>query len=543
MTSVATADPVRLRPASVQTPATPHDTLNAALARAVERWPDKVFMKIDGVEVTFAEFDDQVGRLATGLREAGLGRGDRLVVFMRNSLACVHTWFAANRLGAVWAPVNVEFRGLTLGHVLELAESQLFVCDADLVEPLREALDDRGLLPRLLVNPVEGHSTRGLELLEAFYGAKPTTAVDVKFFDQASLLFTSGTTGRSKACVLSHQYFVTQASILVREFELRHDDVLYCPFPFFHADATALTTVPALLLGATAAISRRFSASRFWDEVRDYGATVFDFMGATLAILYKAEPRPDDADNPARLAWGVPVPEWVEDFEQRFGLRVVELYGSVEASIPITQPLHEPRVKGSCGRVTDGFEVRIHDEDDNPVAPNTPGEIVIRPLQPSVILDGYFRMPEATTEAFRNLWFHSGDTGRVDEEGNFFFIGRQKEAIRRRGENISAFEVEEALLLHHDVIECAAIGVPSDLTEEEIKVCVVRRPGSDLSEQRLVQHAQATLAKFQVPRYIEFVDRLPKTPTGKLEKYVLREDPFTISTWDRERAERRGEWA
>jgi crotonobetaine/carnitine-CoA ligase len=509
------------------------DTLNAALARAVEQWPDKTFLRIDGRTVTFAQFEGEVGRLAAGLHTLGLKRGDRLPVFMRNSLSCLHTWFAANRLGAVWAPINTEFRSLTLGHVAELADAQLFVADADLVEPLRVALFERNLTPRLIVNGPDRQDGRE-SCLGDHYLPEPASAVDVQFSDTAALLFTSGTTGRSKACQLSHRYFVEQATILLRDFELRHDDVLYCPFPLFHADATALTTVPALLLGATAAISPRFSASRFWDEVRDHGATVFDFMGATLSILHKAPPKPDDLDNPVRLAWGVPVPEWVEDFERRFGLQVVELYGSVEASIPITQPLHEQRVPGSCGRVTDGFEVEIHDQHGLPVPPGTAGEVVIRPHKPSTIFDGYFGMPEATVEAFRNLWFHSGDIARVDEAGNFFFIGRQKEAIRRRGENISAFEVEEGVLLHPDVLEAAAIGVASELTEEEVKVCVVRRPGSELSYERLVEHCQRALAKFQVPRYIEWVDELPKTPTGKISKHSLRARALTPSTWDRE---------
>jgi carnitine-CoA ligase len=508
-------------------------TLNAALTRAVERWPDRTFLRIDGVEVSFAQFDDEVGKLAAGLRELGLRSGDRLTVFMRNSLACVHTWFAANRLGAIWAPINTEFRGRTLSHVASLAASSVFVADADLIEPLEAALSDRDATATIVVNG-SPDAQRSHSVLADHYAAEPVPAVELMFSDTAALLFTSGTTGRSKACQLSHQYFIEQATILLRDFELRPDDVLYCPFPLFHADATALTTVPALLLGATAAIAPRFSASRFWYEVRAHGATVFDFMGATLSILHKAPPREDDADNPVRLAWGVPVPDWVEDFERRFDVKVVELYGSVEASIPITQPLHVPRVAGSCGRVTEGFEVQIHDELDRPVPPGAPGELVIRPQKPSVILDGYFGMPEATAEAFRNLWFHSGDVAKIDADGNVFFVGRKKEAIRRRGENISAFEVEEGILLHPDVLEAAAIGVPSELTEEEVKVCVVRRPGSTLGYDELVEHCQRTLARFQVPRFLEWVDRLPKTPTGKVSKYPLREMPFTSRTWDRE---------
>ena len=501
------------------------ETLNAALRHAVATWPEKTFLRIDGLQVTFAEFDAGVGRLAAGLRDAGLGPGDRLVVFMRNSLACLHTWFAANRLGAVWVPINTEFRGLTLAHVCALARARLFVADADLRDPLVTAIAGEGA--RVLVHG------EGPDPLAGLYAERPVEPVEVAFSDQAAFLFTSGTTGRSKACVLSHRYFLTQATILLRDFELRHDDVLYCPFPLFHADATALTTVPALLLGATAAIGRRFSASRFWDEVREHEATVFDFMGATLAILHKAEPRPDDADNPARLAWGVPVPEWVEEFEQRFGLRVVELYGSVEASIPVTQDLSRPRVPGSCGRVTEGFEVRIHDEADEPVRPGTPGELVVRPARPSTILDGYFGMPEATAEAFRNLWFHSGDTMRIDEDGNVFFIGRRRDAIRRRGENISAFEVEEGILLHPDVLECAAVGVGSELTEEEVKVVIVARPGSDLTPEAVLAHAERTLARFQVPRFIEFAETLPKTPTGKIAKHLLEAGQ---AVWDRELA-------
>lgn len=500
-------------------------TLNEALARAVERWPDEPFLRIEGRTTTFREFDEKVARLAAGLAAAGLQRGDRLLVLMANSEACLHTWFAANRLGAVWAPVNTEFRGPTLAHACAVADARLCIADPALAERLREALStpldasaDSGREERSRSAPPT--VTTGPEL-DALYRTPGAPPADVTFADSAALLFTSGTTGRSKACILSHRYFTTQAAILIRDVGLRHDDVLYCPFPLFHADATALTTVPALLLGATAAISRRFSASRFWTEVREAGATVFDFMGATLAILHKAEPSPDDADNPVRVAWGVPLPDWAEAFEERFGLQLVTMYGSVEASLCVTQPASAPRVPGACGRTTPEFEVRIHDELDRPVPPGQPGEIVIRPREPSIVLDGYFGDPEATTKAFRNLWFHSGDTGRMDADGNLFFIGRLKDAIRRRGENISAFEVEEGLLTHPDILECAVIGVPSELTEEEVKACIVRRPHSDLTQDAVIEHAQRTLARFQVPSEIEFLDELPKTPTGKIAKHRL----------------------
>jgi len=511
------------------------ETLNEALEHAVRMWPDRVFLRIEGRDVTYAEFDQQVGRLAAGLAGAGLDRGDRLFVLMRNSLACVQTWFAANRLGAVWAPANTEFRGRPLANLVELSAAQLAVVDDDLVEPLLYACDqDDVSLPELVLYG-DGARHHGRDLASLFQDT-PMPPVRVAPGDTASLLFTSGTTGRSKACSLSHRYFLAQGTIIARDVGMVHDDVLYCPFPFFHADATALTTVPALILGATAAISRRFSASRFWDEIKQTRATVFDFMGATLAILYKAEPRPDDADNPVRVAWGVPLPEWGADFERRFGLQLVTMYGSVEANICVTQPYDQPPVPGSCGRAVPEFDVEVHDPEGHRVFAGSTGEIVVRPKLPSIMFDGYSGNPEATVAAFRNLWFHSGDTGRMDADGNLYFVGRMKEAIRRRGENISAFEIEEALLLHEDVVECAAIGVPSELTEEEVKVCIVKRPGSALSHEDVVQHAVANLARFQVPRFIEFVATLPETPTGKIEKYRLVEHWRTAKTWDRETA-------
>lgn len=507
-----------------------HDntTLNSALASAVERWPDRIFLKINGLSVTFAEFEAAVGRLAGGLRAVhAVGRGDRVAVLMRNSLACEHTWFATNRLGAVWVPINTEFRGLGLEHAVRLADASVFIADADLVDVLAVALARAGIEAPIVT---AGGPREAVHRLEDLY-QDSVAAEDVQHSDTAAFLYTSGTTGRSKACVLSHRYFTSQARIAMRDFGLRHDDVLYCPFPLFHADATALTTVPALLLGATAAIGRRFSASGFWAEVRETGATVFDFMGATLSILAKAEPRPDDADNPVRLAWGVPVPESIEVFEKRFGLTVVELYGSVEANIPITQRFDQPRVPGSCGTVIDEFDVRIGDDDDEPVPPGVVGELLIRPKVPFSTFSGYHENPVATNDAQRNMWFHSGDLAKIDADGNVFFIGRKKEAIRRRGENISSFEVEESVREHPAVLDCAAFGVKSDLTEEEVMVAIVLQPtATDVTEESVWEFCRERMARFQVPRYIEFVDRLPKTPTGKVEKFKLQEAGVTERT-------------
>ncbi len=347
-------------------------------------------------------------------------------------------------------------------------------------------------------------------------------------------LFTSGTTGRSKACLLSHNYAMRQGALMADHYRFNADDVLYSPYPLFHVDAAIFTVAPAIILGATAALGERFSVSRFWSEVRSFEATVFDFMGATLTMLWKQPAQSDDADNPVRLAWGVPMPEFADQFEARFGLKLIENYGLTDAGVMIFYPYDEPRRPGSCGKAISEYDVRIFSDDDEELSVSEVGEIVVRPLEPSLIMDGYYKMPEATLGATRNLWFHTGDLAYRDEDGFFYFVGRKKDVIRRRGENISAFEIEEIVNAHPAVLECAAIGVDSELTDEDVKLCVVMRPGNELQPEDLVEFCADKMAKFMLPRYVEFLDDLPKTPTQKIEKYRLKDAGVTRSTWDRD---------
>jgi crotonobetaine/carnitine-CoA ligase len=323
---------------------------------------------------------------------------------------------------------------------------------------------------------------------------------------------------------------------MIEHFGLRPDDVLYSPFPLFHLDASVLTVMPALVLGTTAAIGDRFSASGFWDEVRRVGATVFDFMGATLTMLHKRPPAPDDAEHPVRLAWGVPVPEFAPEFEERFALRLVEAYGSTDAGVPIYQSLAEPRRPGSCGRAIPQYDIAVVDSEDCEVAAGVVGELVVRPNEPSLMSDGYYGQPEATLASRRNLWFHTGDLVRRDAEGYVYFVGRTADSIRRRGENISAFEVEEVVKLHPDVLDAAAYGVPSELSEDDVMVAVVARPGAVLAPADLVAFCTERMARHMLPRYVDLVAELPRTPTEKVEKAALRSRGVTATTWDREAA-------
>lgn len=504
--------------------------------------PDATFLRMQECELTYSEFNAHANRVATGLLQYEVGPGELVCVMLGNCLEFMVTWFGLLKVAAVEAPVNVSFRGAVLSHVVGLTKAKVFIIDEQFVDALVAIAADLPSLRRIFVRGDAAHAQQLLpqwhvlpwEKLLAADRGNPHREVEES--DLAMLMFTSGTTGPSKACMLSHRYVRRHAEVIVLHLALKKDDCLYCPYPLFHADAAVFTVIPALILGAVAAIGRRFSASGFWNEVRAFGATVLDFMGATLTILWKQEAREDDDDNLVRLAWGVPMPDFWESFETRFGLKLVEVYGLTDAGLVAYEPLETPHRQGSCGRAIHPFDVQIMDERGFLSAPGVPGEIVIRSLEPSVLMDGYYGMPEETLTVFRDLWLHTGDIGKIDEDGFLYFLGRGKDSIRRRGENISAFEVEQALESHPAVLEAAAIGVPSELTEEDLKVCVVLRPGYTLGAEELVEYCEGRVATFMVPRYVEFMDSLPRTPTEKVEKYRLRLAGITETTWDREQS-------
>ncbi len=522
------------------------------LAERARTHADKLFLRFREADFTYADFDRRVGWLASGIRAHGLG--GVIPTLLPNCADAVALWFAANRAGAVWAPLNTGFRGIGLAHAVNLTGSRDLIVDQSLVDPLLGAADRLEHVERLFVRGLDEEASRALSRASRRFTVLPFEAIvraddgapahgasahsasphgasphrPASPADPSLLIYTSGTTGASKACELSHRYVLGQAAQLARAARMRSDDVIFCPYPVFHWDATIGTVGPALHLGATAVITERFSVSRFWSDVRSYGVTVFDFMGATLTFLYNQEPREDDADNPARLGWGVPMPAFQTDFERRFGLRLVEGYGSTELGVAVFCDLEDtrPPPPGSCGRCLPEFRLRIVDDDGRPLPPGSVGEIAARPAAADdrhLMMTGYYRMPEANREAFRDGWFHTGDLGRLDEAGNLYFEGRRKDAIRRRGENISAFEIEQVIESHPAVVEAAAYGVPSEFTEEDVALAVVVRDGRQLGADEILEYCRGRMARYMVPDHVRFLDALPKTPTEKISKQLLRE--------------------
>lgn len=511
-------------------------SLAAELRRAAAEAPDRTFIRMMSGEWSYGQFNLDTDRVAAGLHVLGVRRGDNVSLMLPNCIEFAVLWFALAKLGAVTAPVNTTFKGSLLSDAINLVESRLLVAHASLYAQLAPVRPDlKGIEQLIIVGGEPPPRCLSYDVLQAVTPDGLTLPQsEIGFSELCLLLYTSGTTGRSKAAMIAHRFVLAQAQLVIEGLGLTSDDVLYCPYPMFHLDAAVMTIAPALLLRGVAAIGERFSVSRYWQEMRAFKATVFDFMGATITMLWKQLPSPHDRQHSARLGWGVPLPPWAPEFEARFGCRLVELYGLTEAGAMIYTPLHEPRRMGSCGKPIGPFEVRLLDEEGFEVSVGQPGELVIRPQEPSLIMQGYYGMPQASLAAFRNLWFHTGDVLKQDADGFLYFVGRRKDMVRRRGENISAAEVEMVIEAHPDVLECAVIGVPSDMTEEEVMACVVLRPSAHLDAPALSDYCAARMARFMVPRYVRFVPQLPKTPTDKVEKFKLQLSGVTADTWDRE---------
>lgn len=513
-------------------------TVGEVLRRRAQGTPDAPFITCDGVRRTFAEGLEAAQRAAAALAAIGLRKGDALAVMLPNCLEFVDLWLGSALLGIVLVPVNTQLRGDGLRHIVEHCEATACVIDADYLELFDAALARPAGPERRFARGLAaggGGADGWLDLGELLRGAHPRPpAVRVSPGELATVLYTSGTTGLPKGVMTcQNAYAVSGLEYAQRYVALRQDDVLWTCLPLFHINAQAITVMPSLLSGVPMVLSAKFSASRFWSQMREHRATVFNYMGAMLVILLKQPVADDDVDNPVRLTVGSSAPKdrWRE-FERRFGITLVEIYGLTEsAGVCLGSPPTGGPV-GTCGRPLTWSQVRVVRDDGSTADADEPGEIVIRGKRPNTMFLGYYRDETATAAAWEGGWFHSGDRGRRSVAGDFEFIDRMKDSIRRRGENISSFEVERVVNSHPAVLESAAVGVPSELGEDEVLIAVVPRPGAELDPAALSQFCAEQMAAFQVPRYIRVVDSLPKTPTEKIQKFELRAQGI-VSAWDR----------
>ncbi len=522
------------------------DTVIAALERAVARHPDRVLLDFAGTLYTYGEVDRLSTRMAHALQALGLKSGQTLVSMLDNNIDAVIVWLAVNKLRAVSVPINTALRGEFLRHQIADADAPIVVCEADYLErigavvagaPAVKRLLHRGIAPAGLASPVE------LAALDAHRGDDDTPFAEKPDpAELACLVYTSGTTGPSKGCMLSYNFMCNLARLQLRAGPATEKDVTITPLPLFHMNALCVGIISNILVGARVAIVPRFSVSNFWPEVERTGATIASILGGMGGLLAQA---PDH--EAARRCFGqihtVRGNPFTEDtkriWRERFGARHVggNGYGLTEACVVTSLPGGEYAAPGSSGKRIADFDVRIVDELDRELPANTPGEIVVRPLRPDVMFMGYWRRPEDTVKLLRNLWFHTGDIGKFDDDGFFYFVDRKKDYLRRRGENISSFEMEAAFAAHPDIAEVAVHAVPSAKGEDDVKVTAVLHPGRSLAPAALFQWSTDAVPYYALPRYIEFRDTLPKNPQGRVLKYLLRDEGKTASTWDLEDTE------
>ena len=517
---------------------------------------DRVVLDFDGMLWTWAELIEAAETLAGGLAEAGVEPGEVVGHMSPNHPEAVVTILALLRLGAVECPVNAGLRGHQLAHVLHHSGARVLIVDGSLVDRVVEQLPSapdvttvvqRGL--GLSAPPTAAAQTvpsgSGSQAPAGVAGSEPQLPAGVAVIDYddvrrsgarpppfrrpspadpMNIIYTSGTTGPAKGAVLPQSFPIEQARIKIEQWGLTSDDVMFSALPLYHVNARFSTLGTALVVDGRAALVSRFSASTFWDQVRRAGATEVGVVGAVSSILLRQEPGPDDRDHRVRMmhgAAGIPMDRRA-DFEERFGLRLVTGFAMTETGHFSTTSPDDPMRYKASGRPVPQYEAAVVDADDNEVPPGSVGELVVRPRVPGVMMTGYHRQPEATAAAFRNLWFHTGDLATIAEDGYIRWVDRAADAIRRRGEMISSTEVERAVCDSEAVAECAAVGVPSELGEEEVKLVVVAEPGQTIDPAALQRHCQSTLPDFCQPRYLEILDELPKGATHKVNKHQLR---------------------
>jgi crotonobetaine/carnitine-CoA ligase len=508
-------------------------TLPAMLRRQAARYGSRVLFRAGDVAWTFHDALAVAGGMAARLMGAGLVPGDRVAILCGNGPALMQVYLGCAWAGIIAVPINTASRGGQLEHILANSGARLAVVDAELVPAVAATRAAGCPLERLWIVGAGAIEAGGYPHEPLPEPGQPIEPHPSRPGDTVAILYTSGTTGPSKGvCCPQAQYFwwgAHTATLL----GLGEGEVLLTTLPLFHTNALN-SFYQALLTGSTLVAERRFSVSGFTDALRRHGATVTYLLGAMVPMLLSRAPSKEDRDHGVRIALAPGVPaEFQGVFTERYGIGLIDGYGSTETNFVIGDVLADQRA-GTMGRIRPGFSAAVVDTEDNPVPPGEPGELVLRADEPFAFATGYFAMPEKTVEAWRNLWFHTGDRVVAEADGRLRFLDRMKDAIRRRGENISSFEVEQVITAHPAVANAAVFPVRSDLAEDEVMTAIVLQPGTALDPVALLDHCGPRMPYFAVPRYVEFVDALPTTENGKVQKFKLRERGVTPATFDRE---------
>jgi crotonobetaine/carnitine-CoA ligase len=515
-------------------------TVGQTFDRLAAAYADRIYLHHRSEAVTYAELFDRVSHLASGLAAIGIGRGDHVAVMLPNCEDFIVLFYALAKLGAVQVPINPKYRGEPLDFVLRHCDATVLVAEADRLRRLQSELELAPSLTTLVgrgdVSPVAASSTSTVVSLQALYqtgggGTFPEVAPS----DLVAIIYTGGTTGPPKGVMITHNFAVANIKAQSESYErpiLDTDGTFLCCLPLFHGIQFHALLTP-LLVGAQLAIIDKFSASRFWNDVRDSGATMTMLVGGMVPILWSRPERADDLDHPLQYIVGNPMPEDIHsDFERRFGVKLLDGYAVTETLALMTSTLDGTPV-GSCGRpMPGGAEVRVVDSEGRDLRAGVEGEFVARPRVPYTIMDGYYKQPDETLEAFHNLWYHTKDIGYQDEAGFMYFVRRETDAIRRRGTRIAVYDIEQTAARYDCVIEAALVGVPDALGDDELKIVLELEPGTTFETSGFIAFLRESLPEHMVPRYVELVESLPRSVLGRVQKQELRDSGTAGATWD-----------
>jgi carnitine-CoA ligase len=512
------------------------------LLRRVETDRDSPFIRFGEEVASYGRIHQSALDISSALRRLEVRRAELVALMLPNSIEYVELYFGLAYQGAAVVLVNTSFRGYMLEYVLNDAASRILIADEEFLPLLLESESALDHLQVILVpgppssveqwaNRFSRIDVRSLDSLrqEAPAESQPSTPGN-SHQDLHCVVYSSGTTGPSKGIMISNAHALIKAVEVLRICDFTADDILYSPLPLFYSMGLLRGVLSVALVGSSIVLRDKFSVSSYWDDVRAHNATVGHCVFSLPQMLKQAPPDENDRHNPLRCMFNA---QSDPEFEQRFGVKMIESYGLTEAGNALYNRFDEPVVPGSCGRVSDEWEVRLGDPDGDEVPLGETGEILLRPRQPGRLMLGYLNKPDVTTTAFRDLWFHTGDLARKDADGFYFYQGRNKDVIRRRGQNISAWEVEQILLTHPEVIDVAALAQPSEVGEDDLRVVLVSAEGVGMLDlEAVAQFCGQRMPAFMVPRFYEVADELPKTPSGRVEKYKL-EGTLSADHFDR----------
>jgi crotonobetaine/carnitine-CoA ligase len=526
------------RPSAITAPRRTRTLLADVLRRRAAEHPDRRFLWCGDETRTFGEADRRSESIANALAELGVEAGERVAILTPNRIEMLELLFALAKRGAIQVPLNAYLKGQFLRYQLDDSQASTLICDAAGWRAAQPLLAHLPALRRIVHLDAQSDPAppsivaidyESLALAPADR-TLPTPTLD----DISSIVYTSGTTGLPKGCALSHGYYARVAHRGVEWQGVTEDDVYLTMMPLFHAAARMIMVGASLVAGATVAVEPEFSPSRILSRARETGATIYGGVGAMGVALLNQPPTDRDRDHQLRTMWFVPFSVAQQDeVTRRFGVATqCELYGQTEC-FPLTfNPLTGPRNRDSDGREAGDLEVRLIDEHGDEVPVGQAGEIVVRPRERHAMFAGYWGKPEATLEAFRDLWYHTGDFGRADADGFVRFVDRKKDTIRRRGENVASLELETAIAAHPAVAEVAVLAVPSEVSEDDIKACIVLAPDATVEVEELFDYFKQNLPYFAIPRYVEYLPELPRNAVARVMKHELRAAGITPSTID-----------